>query len=121
MLNMQNQAASASPVALRAPGNPAVEDWDAMMRALRQRIGTIAATSPAALSSAQRRDSLSDCGLALAQLNAQLDRLDRLDAAPATHRQREHELKQAAHLLARAQRVSVDGGGSGGSGSTSAG
>jgi len=116
MLKMQDQAVSASPVALGTPGNPAVEDWDAMMRALRQRIGTIAATSPAALSSAQRQDSLNDCGLALAQLNAQLDRLD---TAPPTHRQREHELKQAAHLLARAQRVGV-GGGVGG-GSTSAG
>lgn len=116
MLKMQDHVVSASPVALGTPGNPAVEDWDTMMRALRQRIGTITGTSPAALSSAQRRDSLKECGLALAQLNAQLDRLD---TAPATHRQRQHELKQAAHLLARAQRVGVGDGV--GDGSTSAG
>lgn len=107
MLNMQDEAASASPVALGTPGNPAVEDWDTMMRALRQRIGTIAATSPAALPLARRRDSLSDCGLALAQLNAQLDQIN---AAPGGLRLREHELRQAAHLLARAWRAGGDAG-----------
>lgn len=105
MLNMQDQAASASPVALGTPGNPAVEDWDAMMRALRQRIGTIAATSPAALPMAQRRDSLSDCGVALVQSGALL-RL--ISTGPVARQQREQELKQATHLLARAWRAGDD-------------
>ena len=99
MLNMHDQAVSA---------HPAIEDWDAMMRALRQRIGTVAAARPATLSSAQRQDRLSHCALALAQLGCHLGRVD---ATPTAKRQRELELKQAGRLLASARHATVDGAG----------
>ncbi|MBP8270340.1 MAG: hypothetical protein KAX42_00560 [Sphaerotilus sp.] len=88
--------------------HPAIEDWDAMMRALRQRIGTVAAARPATLSSAQWQDRLSDCALALAQLGCHLGRVD---ATPTAKRQRELELKQAGRLLASARHATVDGAG----------
>ena len=99
MLKMHDQAVSAQPVALGAPASPLIDDWDAMMRALRQRISMIATTSRATQSLAQRRDRLGDCGQALAQMGVHLGRFNLTLAA---RQQREHELKQGAHLLAHA-------------------
>ena len=99
MLNTHDQAVSALPVAVAAPASPLIEDWDTMMRALRQRIGVVATTSRAAQSADQRQTYLGDCAQALVQMG---DHLGRLDLSPAARQQREHELQQGAHLLARA-------------------